>query len=176
MRRAWLLLGVLATGCAVDFQGWAGMKEQPKALPYRENAFFEDARAMRVPPPGTVSRDRRRQGNPRVLTREAVEAGGKSFDIYCAACHGLRGDGVSPVARNLGVRAPPSLLELPVYPDSHYYTVITEGFGVMPGYAEKLSVQQRWAVVAYVRALQASQRVPLAEVSPEAREQLEGTP
>jgi len=185
-------LGVLAvagplTGCSVDFQGWAGMKDQPKAMAYRESGVFEDERAMRVPPPGTVPREymgRSRRvrtggdtvetsaGIPVALTREFVEEGHRSFDIYCATCHGVRGDGASPVARKMGLRAPPSLLELPAYADGHYFNVVGQGFGLMPGYAEKLTPEQRWAVVAYVRALQASQRVRLEDVPPEVRERL----
>ena len=193
MRRALggLLLAGVLTGCSVDFQGWAGMKEQPKGLPFRENAFFADGRTMREPPPDTVPRSRRGisrrfltgreapdagfpdagylEAIPLTLTREVVEDGGRSFDIYCATCHGVLGDGVSQVARNMGLREPPSLLDLPAYPDGYYYTVISEGYGLMPGYAEKLSPEQRWAVVAYVRALQASQRARLEDVPPEAR-------
>lgn len=184
-----LVLGLV--GCSVDFQGWAGMKNQPKAVAYRESAFFADGRAMRSPPPDTVPRDRRGQTRrfvtgreapdagylgeiPLTLTREVVEEGQKSFDIYCATCHGVRGDGVSQVARNMGLRAPPSLLTLPPREDGYFFTVISEGFGLMGGYAEKLSPEQRWAVVAYVRALQASQRVPLTDVPPEVQARLRG--
>ncbi|MFY0562270.1 c-type cytochrome [Archangium lansingense] len=182
---AWVL-----TGCSVDFQGWGGMKQQPKALPYRESAFFADERAMRQPPVGTVPRDRRGKDRflltgkdapdggyvdsiPLTVTRELVESGGRSFDIYCATCHGVLGDGVSQVARNMGLREPPSLVDMPPYPDGYYYDVITQGFGLMPAYAEKLTPEQRWAVVAYVRALQESQRARLEDVPPEARPQLE---
>lgn len=202
MRRALLVpLMAVLSGCSVDFQGWAGMKQQPKALPYRENQFFEDDRAMRQPPPGTVPRSRRGQNRlfltgrlpqpdagtpdagytdeiPLTLTREVVEGGQQSFEIYCATCHGILGDGASQVARNMGLREPPSLLDLPPYPNGYYFVVISEGYGLMPSYAEKLTPEQRWAVVAYVRALQASQRARLEDVPPEARPLLmkEGTP
>jgi mono/diheme cytochrome c family protein len=78
----------------------------------------------------------------------------------------------------MGLRTPPSLLDLPPYPDGHYYEVISEGYGLMPSYAEKLTPEQRWAVVAYVRALQASQRARLEDVPPESLQllQKEGTP
>lgn len=182
-------------GCPVDFQGWGGMKQQPKALPYRENAFFEDERVMRPPPPGTVPRDRRGKDRffltgrdtpdggfvesiPLPLTHEVVEGGRKSFDIHCATCHGLLGDGNSQVARNMALHPPPSLLDLPPYPDGYYYDVISVGYGLMPAYGEKLTPGQRWAVVAYVRALQASQRARLEDVPPELRPRLlkEGPP
>ncbi|AKI98763.1 quinol:cytochrome c oxidoreductase monoheme cytochrome subunit [Archangium gephyra] len=196
MRRLLLVpLAWVLAGCPVDFQGWGGMKQQPKALPYRESTFFEDERVMRQPPAGTVPRNRRGQDRffltgkdapdggyvesiPLTLTREWVESGGKSFDIYCATCHGVLGDGVAQVARNMGLREPPSLVDLPEYPDGYYYDVITRGYGLMPAYAEKLTPEQRWAVVAYVRALQESQRAGLEDVPPEARPRLlkEGTP
>ncbi|HYO59298.1 cytochrome c [Archangium sp.] len=197
MRRLLLLLPMtwVLAGCPVDFQGWGGMKQQAKALPYRESPFFADDRAMRQPPPGTVPRDRRGKDRffltgkdtpdggfvdaiPLTLTREIVESGRKSFDIYCAACHGILGDGDAQVARNMGLREPPSLLDLPPYPDGYYYEVISVGYGLMPAYAEKLTPEQRWAVVAYVRALQESQRARLEDVPPEARPLLlkEGTP
>ncbi|WNG21673.1 c-type cytochrome [Cystobacter fuscus] len=197
MRRALgglLLAGVLG-GCSVDFQGWAGMKDQPKGLPFRENAFFADGRTMREPPPDTVPRSRRGVSRrfltgreapdagyveeiPLALTREFVEGGQGSYEIYCAACHGVLGDGVSQVARNMGLREPPSLVDLPEYADGYVYAVISEGYGLMPGYAEKLTPVQRWAVVAYMRALRESQRARLGDVPPEARERLlqEGAP
>lgn len=202
MRRLLLFLpaALVLAGCPVDWQGWAGMKHQPKALPYRDNQFFADDRVMRQPPPGTVPRSRRGKDRlfltgryvpdagfpdagyldeiPLTLTREVVEDGAKFFEIYCATCHGVLGDGAGQVARNMALRPPPSLLDLPPYPDGYYYTVISEGYGLMPGYAEKLTPEQRWAVVAYVRALQASQRARLEDVPPEARSLLlkEGTP
>jgi cbb3-type cytochrome c oxidase subunit III len=182
---AWLL-----AGCPGDVEGWAGMRRQPKALPYRENAFFADDRVMRQPPPGTVPTSRRGKTRlflsgreapdagfvgeiPLTLTREMVERGRQRFEIYCATCHGVLGNGESQVGRNMGLREPPSLLDLPPYPDGYYYGVISEGFGLMPAYGEKLSPEDRWAVVAYVRALQRSQRARLEDVPPEARPELE---
>jgi cytochrome c553 len=188
-------MALLLAGCPGDVEGWAGMKRQPKALPYRESAFFADDRVMRQPPPGTVPTSRRgktrlfltgrdapdggfTEGIPLTLTRETVERGQQRYEVYCATCHGVLGDGASQVGRNMGLREPPSLLDLPPYPDGYYYAVTSEGFGLMPGYAEKLSPEDRWAVVAYVRALQRSQRARLEDVPPEARPLLlkEGAP
>jgi mono/diheme cytochrome c family protein len=197
MRRVpgWLPMALVLGGCSVDFQGWAGMKDQPKGLPFRENAFFADGRTMRSPPRDTVPRTRRGQTRrfltgreapdagyveefPLALTRELVESGQGSYDIYCAACHGVLGDGVSQVARDMGLREPPSLVDLPESADGYLYAVISEGYGLMPAYAEKLTPEQRWAVVAYMRALRESQRARLEDVPPEARTRLlqEGTP
>jgi hypothetical protein len=186
-----LALLVLLAGC--DEMG-----RQPKALPYQSNSFFEDNRVMRQPPPGTVSRDRRGKSSrmltglqqpgqldggyleeipleltlgeiPLELTRGFVERGQHAFQIYCATCHGLLGDGESQVARNMALRPPPSLHTLPEYPDGYSYFVISEGFGLMPGYKDKLAAEERWAVVAYVRALRRSQRARLEDVPPELR-------
>jgi mono/diheme cytochrome c family protein len=133
---------------------------------------------MRLPPPGTVSRDRilghseLTQGMagaayvttwPVPVTRALLERGRDRFDITCAACHGVRGDGVSEVARHMSMRKPPSLLDHPVsaFPPGRLFNVITFGYGLMPAYDTHLSLTDRWATVAYVRALQLSQRAPL---------------
>lgn len=192
-----LLLAPLAllAGCPGNADGWGGMRRQPKALAYRETPVFEDERVMRQPPPGTVPRSRRGKSLlfmtgkeapdggfageiPLTLTREVFERGQHAYEIYCATCHGILGDGVSQVGRNMALRPPPSLLDLSPQPEGYYYAVISEGFGLMPGYAEKLSPEERWAVVAYVRALQSSQRARLEDVPPEARPLLlkEGAP
>jgi mono/diheme cytochrome c family protein len=164
------------------------MERQPKARAFAVNPFFEDGRAMRTPPPGTIPRERIVQ-NPALtqgrvgdtdvteipvpLTRAVLETGHQKFDIYCATCHGLVGDGRSPVAANMSLRLPPNLVQdrrgMAV---GHYYQVLSNGFGLMSGYAAELSVPERWAVVAYLRALQLSQSAPLALAPPDEREKL----
>ena len=94
---------------------------------------------------------------PIPVTRELLERGRGRFEINCAVCHGYLGDGVSLVARNMSLRPPPSLLARAQQPDGWYFQVMSEGFGVMPSYASHLTVEDRWAVVAYLRALQLSQ-------------------
>ena len=163
------------------------MERQPKGRAFAANAFFEDGRAMRTPPAGTVPRERivqnpaltqGRVGDtdvteiPIALTRAVLETGHRKFDIYCATCHGLVGDGRSPVAANMSLRLPPNLHERRGMAVGHYYQVVANGFGLMPGYAAELTVQERWAVVAYLRALQISQNAPLALAPPDVREKL----
>jgi len=163
------------------------MERQPKGRAFAANAFFEDGRAMRTPPAGTVPRERivqnpaLTQGRvggtdvteiPIALTRAVLETGHRKFDIYCATCHGLLGDGRSPVAANMSLRLPPNLHERRGMAAGHYYQVVANGFGLMPGYAAELSVQERWAVVAYLGALQLSQNAPLALAPPDERESL----
>ncbi len=165
------------------------MVEQPKYLPYVENDFFEDGRAMRTPMPGTVAREgypsnpalegRGQNGDyvaaiPVPITLTMLKQGQHEFQITCAACHGLLGDGDSVVAQKMSLRAPPSLIkiEMVARPAGSFYTVISEGYGLMPSYAEQIPPAARWAVVAYVRALQRSQRANLADAPPQIRAQL----
>jgi len=163
------------------------MERQPKARAFAVNQFFEDGRAMRTPPAGTVPRERIVQNPaltrgrvgesdvtefPLELDRALLDLGRRRFDIYCATCHGLTGDGRSPVAANMSLRLPPNLSERRGMAVGHYYQVIANGFGLMPGYAAELTVQERWAVVAYLRALQISQNAPLALAPPDVREKL----
>jgi mono/diheme cytochrome c family protein len=110
---------------------------------------------------------------PLPLTAATLARGRSRFEIICAACHGVLGDGESQVALNMSLRRPPSLHAYRDVPDGHVFRVITHGFGLMPSYAPALSVEDRWAVVAYVRALQLSQYAKVEQLPPAAREALE---
>jgi mono/diheme cytochrome c family protein len=187
MRGACALLACALLAACGDTTIVDPMERQPKARAFAPNTFFEDGRAMRQPPPGTVPRERIVQ-NPALtrgrvgdkdvteipipLTRAALDLGHRKFDIYCATCHGLLGDGRSPVAANMALRLPPNLHDRAGMAVGHYYQVIANGFGLMPGYAAELNVEERWAVVAYLRALQLSQSAPLALAPPQEREKL----
>jgi mono/diheme cytochrome c family protein len=146
---------------------------------------------MRVPPAGTVPRERSllaieaptgRQGpfldagyleqNPLPLTRALLERGRKRFEITCATCHGLLGDGNSMVARNMALRPPPSLHQYREQPDGYFFEVITNGYGLMPAYDSSLGVEERWAVVAYLRALTLSQDARLEDAQGPVRKRL----
>jgi mono/diheme cytochrome c family protein len=187
MRNAWAPLALALLAACGDTTIVDPMERQPKARAFAANPFFEDGRAMRQPPPGTVPRERIVQ-NPALtrgqvgekdvteipvpLTRALLDLGHRKFDIYCATCHGLVGDGRSPVAANMALRLPPNLHDRTGMAVGHYYQVIANGFGLMPGYAAELSVEERWAVTAYLRALQLSQAAPLALAPPQERERL----
>ena len=175
---------LLAAGCDV----LDPMLEQDKVRPYRPSDFYDDGIAMRPPPAGTVavgaalppevrtglgSDGKPLQRMPVAPTPELLQAGRKRFDIICATCHGLVGDGKSLVARNMSLRPPPSLHDYASRPDGYLFRVVSEGFGLMPAYSAELTAEERWAVVAYVRALQLSQRTRLAEAPPEVRARLE---
>jgi mono/diheme cytochrome c family protein len=155
----WLLLLAACQGFELDLER---MKDQPNARPYEASPYFPDGRAMRVPPSNTVPHGERATPAP-VVDRALVTRGRERFEIYCAACHGRLGDGRSEVARNMELRKPPPLVASPVreFPDERLFKVISNGYGLMPSYAAELPAPDRWAVVAYVRALQLSQSVRL---------------
>lgn len=183
--RAWVATALLlaTTGCDV----LDPMLVQDKVRPYRPSDFYADGVAMRPAPEGTVSREAvldpevrsgaRADGRPldRIpleLTRRLLETGRKRFEIVCGTCHGLTGDGRSLVARNMSLRPPPSLHDYAARPDGYFFQVISQGFGLMPAYSAELTVEERWAVVAYLRALQLSQRAGLAQAPPAERARL----
>ncbi len=172
------------SGCEVFDPMWS----QQKVKPYRESEYWADGISMRAPPAGTVAREdvldplvaTGRQADGRVVdkipvpvTRALLERGRTRFEINCAACHGYLADGASLVARNMALRAPPSLLARAGQSDGWYFQVMSEGFGLMPSYASHLSPQDRWAVVAYLRALQLSQSVKVADLPAAERARLE---
>jgi mono/diheme cytochrome c family protein len=164
------------------------MQRQAKYKAYQANAFYADGLAMRQPPAGTIPYGPRPEpavltgvgpnGRPVALmpvaaTAELLARGRARFDVTCAVCHGLLGDGESQVALNMSLRRPPSLHEYRQVTDGHLYQVITDGFGLMPSYGAYLSVDDRWAIVAYVRALQLSQHAAVDELPPDARQRVQ---
>ena len=163
------------------------MQRQAKVKAYQESSFYPDGLAMRAPPPGSVphgtvptpevATGRGPDGKPLPTSPLPVDldllARGRSrFDITCAACHGVLGDGHSQVAMNMSLRQPPSLHLYRDLPDGYLYQVITDGFGLMPSYASVLPVRDRWAVVAYLRALQLSQHAAVDVLPEEVRRRL----
>jgi mono/diheme cytochrome c family protein len=165
-------LGLLAlTGCDVPSDFLQRMESQAKYEYYESSEFWADGRAMRTPPEGTIAREQP-VGNPGITTgstngqlvtaipvqvdKSLLLLGQKKYSIVCAQCHGVLGDGNSIVAENMGLRLPPSLLEVANKPAGHFFNAITLGYGVMPSFSGELNTQERWAVVAYVRALQAA--------------------
>jgi mono/diheme cytochrome c family protein len=175
---------------------------QPKANRYRESNFFANGLTMQAPPEGTVPRERitlnavvttGREGDgpiqtngeplpvyaktvPIPVTRKLLDIGRKRYDITCGTCHGPLGDGDSIVARQMSLRPPPSLHRYTEKPAGYIYEVATKGFGLMASYAGELTVEERWAVVAYIRALQLSQSTAAADLPPAVRTQLEAQP
>nr|UXE45703.1 hypothetical protein Hi04_10k_c5202_00012 [uncultured bacterium] len=157
------------------------MELQQKYQPYEENDMFADGRAMRPPPEGTVPRERTRPGDrafqtgmlnnefvsklPVHVNRELMTLGKKRYEIVCANCHGVLGDGRSVVADNMGSRIPPDLHHFRDQPDGFFFAAITQGYGYMPSFAGEIPVEERWAVVAYVRALQKARSARYADLT-----------
>jgi mono/diheme cytochrome c family protein len=161
------------------------MQDQPKYKPLGTSRFFSDGRASRPLVEGTATfrptgeappppvEDPKATALPFAITPQALDRGQERFNIYCAPCHGRTGYGNGMVAQR-GFRPPPSyhIDRLRQAPVGHFYDVMTNGFGAMPSYADKMSSDDRWAVVAYVRALQLSQYAKLADAPPEVRDKL----
>ena len=186
MRRV-LLLALLCAGCG-DTTIVDPMERQPKFRAFAANPLYEDGRAMRNPPEGTVPRERPtmlpeittgrdRNGQivskiPVAITWEAMLRGRTLFEIHCGVCHGLLGDGYSLVATQMSLRPPPNLNQLKNTGPGHVFQVATEGYGLMPSYAAQLTPHERWAVVAYLQALLRSQKATLADAPPDIQQKL----
>jgi mono/diheme cytochrome c family protein len=192
MRVAGLVtVAVLATACndGLIHLDLERMIDQRRYRSYQSCEFFPDDRAMRTPPEGTVERDRVIDaavaegvvdGNyldhiPIEVDRGLVARGHDRFDTFCAPCHGVAGDGDSIVAANMQLRRPPSIVDASAqaFPAGYIFRVISGGYGVMRSYAEDLTIEERWAAVAYLRALQLRSGVPLAALPVALRQRAE---
>jgi cytochrome c len=165
------------------------MLKQEKLLPYEDAPNLPRGMAMQQPPDGTEPVDAR-LGDPLVtkgvvdgryaehipvrLDRAMVENGRRQFETMCAACHGILGDADSVVAERMNLVKPANLLGASRgFPPGKLFEVIQLGYGLMPSYRNQLSVDDSWAVVAYVRALQLSQAVSVDRLPPVLRARLE---
>jgi mono/diheme cytochrome c family protein len=181
---------LLGSGVACNNLWIDPMKQQPKFKAYSANPIFKDGRADRVPMGGTYARemaydDPALAGGdadagvfldhfPMTVDAALLTRGQDRFNINCLPCHGANGSGESVVAKKMLLRSPPSLLtdDIRALPDGKIEEVIRVGYGLMNSYGTTLTSEDRWAVVAYVRALQASQRAPLDEAPPSERQKL----
>jgi mono/diheme cytochrome c family protein len=178
-----LAFSVLSTGCR------KGMVNQQYVRPLAEETFFKDGSGSRPIPPYTVARGELNEDQqffegklggqlvttfPAPVTRQMIEHGRKGFDIYCAVCHGRTGEGDGMIVQR-GFPAPPSLHEerLRKAPVGHFFDVITNGYGIMYPYASRVTTDERWDIIAYIRALQLSQHATLDDADPVNREQLQ---
>ena len=149
------------------------MANQPKRLPYEVGRKETKPPAPSREPAGTVARDWTPAPAPPPLNQALLVRGEERFDIYCAVCHGPAGYGDGEIVQR-GFPAPPSyhIDRLRQAPIQHFYDVITNGYGAMFSYAQRVSPNDRWAIAAYIRALQASQNVPAARLSSAERAKL----
>lgn len=148
------------------------MRDQPKYEAYETSPTLPGGSSAQHPPAGTVARDDPIMGRPPQpeISRALLTRGRAVFDAVCAPCHGQAGDGQGMVVER-GFPPPPSFHQdrLRESSDAHLYRVITDGRGLMYSYADRVAPDDRWAVVAYIRALQLSQHAPVAELPPELR-------
>jgi mono/diheme cytochrome c family protein len=179
-----LLAGLAAGGCR------QGMFDQAKYEPYEASPFFPDGAASRPLPAHTVARGflrddrvwwtgvdadgREVDGFPMAVDGSVLARGRRVYDVYCAPCHGATGAGDGMIVRR-GFYPPPTLHQprLREAPAGHFVNVVTEGLGRMPSYAVQVPPADRWAVAAYVRALQRSQGYPVGALSPDDRARLD---
>lgn len=181
------LLAVLAFGaCRRD------MAMQAHHEPLEASSFFADGASSRPLSANTVPRGQLRDDElfytgkmngqvvdtfPAPVTRAEIERGRQRFDIYCSVCHGRTGEGNGMIVQR-GFPPPPSfhLDRLRAAPAGHFYEVITNGYGLMYSYAQRVAPEDRWAIAAYIRVLQVSQHAGLADVDAAAKAQLEAEP
>jgi mono/diheme cytochrome c family protein len=165
------------------------MRDQPKFEPYEATSLFPDGTSARPLVEHTVARGlpltdtllyagsengTPAQSLPFAVTAELLARGQERYGIFCTPCHGLDGYGQGMIVRR-GFSPPPSLHEerLHQLPDGYLFQIISEGRGVMYGYGDRVPPADRWAIVAYIRALQLSQSASVDDVPAEARPQLE---
>jgi mono/diheme cytochrome c family protein len=175
-------LALPAAGCRQD------MQDQPKYLPYQASRFFADGRTSRPLVAHTVARGHLAADTllstgkidgapakefPFAVTAAVLARGQERYNIYCAPCHDRVGNGGGMIVQR-GYRRPVAfhIQRLREAPVGYFFDVITNGFGVMPSYASQIATTDRWAIVAYVRALQLSQYTTLANVPEAERAQL----
>ena len=181
MAKLRIAMGLLALailiGCRND------MHDQPRFKPLAKSDFYEDLRASRAPVEGTIARGQLHEdtyfytgkigANPgdympaEVPVNEAtLERGRERFNIYCAPCHSRVGDGNGMIPQR-GYRHPPTYHQdrLRKAPLGYFFDVMTNGFGAMPDYAMQITPEDRWKIVAYIRALQLSQNATSADAA-----------
>jgi mono/diheme cytochrome c family protein len=185
--RAALAAAVLFAGCAIGLAACGSLRQdmanQPRQNPLSPSSFFPDGRSERPLPENTVARGalsedtlfvpKESNAFPLPLTAELLERGQERYGIFCSPCHGLQGDGVGMVAMR-GMKHPPSYHQarLRQVPNGYLYDVVTNGFGAMYGYSAQIPPRDRWAIIAYLRALQLSRNAPVAELPPDLRQKL----
>jgi len=180
-------LSIFSVGCSrLD------MQDQPKFKAQGANQFFVDGRDGRPELDGTIARGQLNEDTafyegrdaagkdleafPIAVDKAVIERGRQRYDIYCSPCHGRLGNGLGMIVQR-GFKQPPSyhIERLRNAPVGHFFDVITNGYGAMLNYSQQIQVRDRWAIVAYIRALQYSQNANASDLPTEARAQLPPT-
>jgi mono/diheme cytochrome c family protein len=176
-----LTRGVLLAACGIFLAGCneellrQDMANQPKNRPLSESDFFADGRSERPLIENTVARGsiandelvvaKDSNAFPVPIDERLLERGESRYKIYCTPCHGLQGDGNGMIVMR-GMKRPPSyhIDRLRQSPNGYYFDVITNGFGSMYSYSAQISPKDRWAIIAYIRALQLSRNAKASEL------------
>jgi cytochrome c553 len=165
------------------------MHDAPRYDPLEASTFFANGASERMPIPNTVARGQLNEDRhlyegvvdgkpaetfPMPVTAAVVARGQERFNVFCAPCHGRSGVGNGMIVQR-GFRQPPSFHEdrLRNAPVGYFFDVMTHGFGAMQDYASQVPVADRWAIAAYIRALQLSQRTPVDDVPVDRRGDLD---
>jgi len=179
-------VALAVAGCRQD------MHDAPRYEPLEANTFFANGSASRMLVANTVPRGLLREDThlnegkvdgqlattfPMPVTAEVMARGQERFNVFCSPCHGRTGSGNGMVVQR-GFRAPPSYHEdrLRNAPVGYFFDVMTNGFGAMQDYASQVPVADRWAIAAYIRALQLSQRATVDDVPANRRAELDRAP
>jgi hypothetical protein len=187
--RRWPAFVVLTLALGAGAACRQDMHDQPKQKAYRTSDFFADGRGMRPLPEHTVARGFLEEDEllytgkvngqvvdefPFPVTRQVLDRGRERFNIYCTPCHGTSGFANGMVVQR-GFKPPQSyhLDSVRQQPVGFYFDVMTNGFGAMPDYRAQVPPEDRWAIAAYIRALQLSQRATVADVPADKRESLD---
>ena len=159
------------------------MANQPRQNPLSPTDFFPDGRSERPAIENTVARGsletdaffvpKDSNSFPLPLTLDLLDRGRERYAIFCSPCHGLQGDGMGMVTMR-GMKHPPTYHQdrLRQVPNGYIYDVVTNGFGAMSGYSAQIPPPDRWAIIAYLRALQFSRNAPVSELPPSLKEKL----
>jgi mono/diheme cytochrome c family protein len=156
------------------------MRDDSRLKPFQETPFFVDRNSSRPLVKGVVSRDDARtddffyageisghlvRGFPAAVTADQLKKGRERYNIYCSVCHGLTGGGDGMIVQR-GFPKPPSLNDqrLRDAPEGHFLKVITNGYGAMYSYASRVDPSERWAIIAYIRALQLTRNATIEDV------------
>jgi hypothetical protein len=178
-----LLCALACAGCRQQ------MDNQPHHEPLEYSEFFPDGRSSRHPPAGTVAQGHLNNDEhlyqglidgkvaetfPFEVTREVLDRGQERFNIFCAPCHDVTGSGRGMIVQR-GFPPPPTYHQprLREAPPGHYFDVITNGFGAMYSHADRVPPHDRWAMIAYIRALQLARSATPGDVPQEHRAELE---
>ena len=178
-----VVIAVVTSGCRRD------MQDQPKYIPLRASSFFADDRSARPLVQGTVARGHLNDDTlletgklgdndatvfPFAVDARVLSRGRERYDIYCSPCHGRTGAGDGMIVRR-GFRRPPSYHDdrLRNAAVGHFVDVMTNGFGAMLDYRQQVEPRDRWAIAAYIRALQLSEHATIADVPERERGRLQ---